>query len=62
MRGSPHITYKPQKGSNKNDDAYTASDSKCYRKLDITCMDCPLPQCLMDREMPKIRNVITNTY
>jgi hypothetical protein len=43
--------------------SYLSADSMCDgESVEGKCLECSLPKCIDDNEIPRVRNVITNTY
>ena len=52
-----------KENTNPHGVSYLHSDSMCDGEtVEGKCLECPLPKCIDDKEIPRVRNVITNTY
>lgn len=56
--GRANKTHK--KEINPHSDSYQYADSRCVLGNGNICLNCPYPKCVLDREIPRVRNVITN--
>jgi hypothetical protein len=54
-------TYKPLEVHDRKSRWYPYADSKCdSKKIHYKCLDCLLDKCFHDKDIPKVRSVLTN--
>ena len=52
-----------KENTNPHGVSYLSADSMCDGEtVEGKCLECHLPKCIDDNEIPRVRNVITNTY
>lgn len=53
-------THKGLEVHDRKSSLYPYADAKCdSKKLHYKCLSCPLPKCFHDKDIPKVKSVIT---